>query len=99
MKDTPFYKMKPGSKEVDSPTAFSGKDQSTMGAFNYGTPLNNDPGDKKTTSEPKIKTEQLDEIIMYGEDKSKKRYKPSEVGGRDAGTGKTYVAKAGHPVI
>lgn len=53
MKDTPFYKMKPGSKQVDSPTAFSGKDQGTMSAFNYGTPLNNDPGDKKTTNKPK----------------------------------------------
>ena len=99
MKDTPFYKMYPGSKEVDSPTAFNSKDQGTMSAFNYGSPLNNDPVDKKTTSEPKIKTVQLDEIVMYGEDKSKKKYKPSEVGGRDAGTGKKYVAKAGKPVI
>jgi hypothetical protein len=44
-KDSPFYKMHPGSKQVDSPTAFSGKDQSTMSAFNYGSPLNN--GDDK----------------------------------------------------
>ena len=40
MKNTPFYKMHPGSKEVDSPTAFNSKDQSTMSAFNYGSPLN-----------------------------------------------------------
>ena len=98
MKDTAFYKMYPGSKEVDSPTAFNSKDQGTMSAFNYGSPMNK-PDDKKATSEPKIKTEQLDEIVMYGRDKSKKRYKPSEVGGRDAGTGKKYVAKAGRPII
>ena len=49
MKDTPFYKMKPGSKQVDSPTAFSGKDQGVMSAFNYGSPMNN-PDDKKATS-------------------------------------------------
>lgn len=32
---TPF-KMVAASKEYDSPTAFNNKDQSTMGAFNYG---------------------------------------------------------------
>ena len=96
MKDTPFYKMYPGSKEVDSPTAFNSKDQGTMSAFNYGSPMNKHTPSHK---EPKIKTEKLDEIVMYGEDKSKKKYKPSEVGGRDAGTGKKYVAKAGKPVI
>ena len=47
MKDTAFYKMKPGSKEVDSPTAFNSKDQGTMSAFNYGSPMNN-KGDKKS---------------------------------------------------
>jgi len=51
MKDTPFYKMKPGSKQVDSPTAFNGKDQGVMSAFNYGSPMNN-PDDKKATGEP-----------------------------------------------
>ena len=59
MKDTPFYKMHPGSKEVDSPTAFNSKDQSTMSAFNYGSPLNN-PDDKKSTVQP-IK---LDEVVL-----------------------------------
>lgn len=93
MKDTPFYKMHPGSKEKDSPTVFSGKDQGTMSAFNYGTPM------LKTEPEPKIKTEQLKEIVMYGEDKSKKKYKPSEVGGTDAGTGKKFKPTPGKPVV
>ena len=50
MKDTAFY-MKPGSKQVDSPGIFNGKAQEVMGAFNYGTPMNN-PDDKKATGEP-----------------------------------------------
>jgi len=59
MKDTPFYKMTPGSKEVDSPTAFNSKDQGTMSAFNYGSPMNN-TDDKKATGKP-IK---LDEVVV-----------------------------------
>jgi len=59
MKDTPFYKMYPGSKEVDSPTAFNSKDQGTMSAFNYGSPMNN-TDDKKATGKP-IK---LDEVVV-----------------------------------
>ena len=59
MKNTPFYKMHPGSKEVDSPTAFNSKDQGTMSAFNYGSPMNN-TDDKKATGKP-IK---LDEVVV-----------------------------------
>ena len=97
-KDSPFYKMQPGSKEMDSPTAFSGKDQSTMSAFNYGAPLNNVGGKKKTTA-PKIKTEELEEVVVYAPYKNRKR--PSEVGGTDAQTsgGKKFKAIPGKPVI
>lgn len=96
-KDSPLFKMYPGSKEKDTPTAFNEKDKGVMGAFNYGTPLDTHVEGHKA-AEPRIKTVQLDEIILYGKD-PKKKYKPSEVGGRDAGTGKTFKPTLGDPVI
>ena len=56
------------------------------------TPGHKEKGDR-------IKTEKLDEVVVYAERKNRK--KPSEVGGTDAQVsgGKKFKAKKGKPVI
>jgi len=65
MKDsTPaYFKMNPGSKEVDSPGVFNGKDQGVMSAFNYGTPLNN-PNDKEKVEIGSGASNKLNEVVL-----------------------------------
>lgn len=54
------------------------------------------------SDEDKVSTEKLDNITMYGRDKSKTRFYPSEVGGTDAkdspSGGATFTPQVGRPI-
>tara|TARA_R110000764_G_scaffold66768_1_gene139013 strand:+ start:287 stop:733 length:447 start_codon:yes stop_codon:yes gene_type:complete len=54
------------------------------------------------SDEDKISTEKLDNITMYGRDKSKPKIYPSEVGGTDSvnspSGGATFTSQTGNPV-
>lgn len=103
-----MYKQKPGDplKKLDSPTTFRedspmmklAKDGSNP-MFKYDSPLN-DNHDKKKKGD-RIKTEVLDEVVVYAPVKNRK--KPSEVGGKNAASGPNpgarFTAKKGKPVI
>ena len=102
-----MYKQKPGDplKKLDSPTTFRedspmmkmAKDGSNP-MFKYDSGLaKHEPGHKEVGD--KIKTVNLDEVVVYAERKNRK--KPSEVGGTDAQVsgGKKFKAKKGKPVI
>jgi hypothetical protein len=106
-----MYKQKPGDplKKLDSPTTFRedspmmklAKDGSNP-MFKYDSPLNdNHPDDDKKKKGDRIKTEVLDEVVLYAPVKNRK--KPSEVGGRNAASGPNpgarFTAKKGKPVI
>lgn len=98
-----MYKQKPGDpiKKLDSPTTFRddspiakmAKDKSNP-LFKYDSGLNSNGG-----KGDKIKTEKLDEVVVYAPYKNRK--KPSEVGGQDAQVsgGKKFKVKKGKPVI
>ena len=62
MKDsTPaYFKMNPGSKELDSPGVFNGKDQGVMTAFNYGT----GKGKKGTVEMGEGASNELNEVVL-----------------------------------
>jgi len=66
--------------------------------FKYDSGLaKHEPGHKGGGD--KIKTEQLDEVVVYAPYKNRKR--PSEVGGQDAQVsgGKKFEPKKGKPII
>ena len=102
-----MYKQNPGdpSKKIDSPTTF--REDSTFmklakdgsnGLFKVDSGLyKHTPGHKENGD--KIKTEKLDEVVVYAPYKNRK--KPSEVGGTDAQVsgGKKFKVKKGKPVI
>ena len=79
----------------------------TEGSFNEEqTSLLKTPFNKGTAllKGDKIKTVELDEVVMYPKNRLKKRYQPSEVGGNNAknskkNPGKAFVVKKGDPVI
>tara|TARA_R110000803_G_scaffold41168_1_gene88629 strand:- start:340 stop:675 length:336 start_codon:yes stop_codon:yes gene_type:complete len=54
------------------------------------------------SDEDKISTEKLDNVTMYGRDKSKPKIYPSEVGGTDSvnspSGGATFTSQTGNPV-
>ena len=102
-----MYKQKPGDplKKLDSPTTFREDSPMMKLAKDGSNPMfKMDSGLYKHTSDhkekgDKIKTEKLDEVVLYAPVKNRK--KPSEVGGTDAQVsgGKKFKAKKGKPVI
>ena len=102
-----MYKQKPGDplKKLDTPTTFREDSPMMKMAKDGSNPLfKMDSGLYKheTGHEEKgdrIKTEKLDEVIVYAPYKNRK--KPSEVGGTDAQVsgGKKFEVKKGKPVI
>lgn len=101
-----MYKQKPGDplKKLDSPTTFRSDSAFMKMAqdgsnpmFKYESGLNNNGG-----KGDKIKTEELDEVVVYAPYKNRK--KPNEVGGKNAASSTEnpnaeFKAKKGKPVI
>jgi len=102
-----MYKQKPGDplKKLDTPTTFREDSPMMKMAKDGSNPLfkmdsglyKHTPGHKEEGD--KIKTEKLDEVVVYAPYKNRK--KPSEVGGTDAQVsgGKKFEVKKGKPVI
>jgi len=106
-----MYKQNPGDpiKKLDTPTTFRSDSAFMKMAqdgsnpmFKYDSGLaKHEPGHKGSTGD-KIKTEKLDEVVVYAPYKN--RVKPKEVGGRNAANsaenpGEEFKAKKGKPVI
>lgn len=103
-----MYKQNPGDpiKKLDTPTTFRKNSPVVKMANDPSNPLfkmdsglyKHTPGHKGDTGD-KIKTEQLDEVVVYAPYKNRKR--PSEVGGQDAQVsgGKKFEPKKGKPII
>ena len=102
-----MYKQNPGDpiKKLDTPTTFRKNSPVVKMAKDPSNPLfkmdsglyKHTPGHKEEGD--KIKTEKLDEVVVYAPYKNRK--KPSEVGGTDAQVsgGKKFKVKKGKPVI
>ena len=102
-----MYKQKPGDpiKKLDSPTTFREDSPMMKLAKDGSNPMfkldsgiyKHEAGHKEKGD--KIKTEKLDEVVLYAPAKNRK--KPSEVGGTDAQVsgGKKFEVKKGKPVI
>ena len=102
-----MYKQNPGDpiKKLDSPTTFRANSPAVKLANDPSNALfkmdgglyKHEPGHKEKGD--KIKTEKLDEVVVYAPYKNRK--KPSEVGGQDAQVsgGKKFKVKKGKPVI
>ena len=105
-----MYTQKPGDplKKLDTPTTFRADSAFMKMAqdgsnpmFKYDSGLaKHEPGHKGGGD--KIKTEQLDEVIVYAPYKNRK--KPNEVGGKNAANSAEnpnaeFQAKKGKPVI
>ena len=104
-----MYKQKPGDplKKLDSPTTFREDSPMMKLAKDGSNPMfkldsgiyKHTPGHKEKGD--RIKTEVLDEVVVYAPVKNRK--KPSEVGGRNAASGpnpgEKFTAKKGKPVI
>jgi len=102
-----MYKQNPGDpiKKLDTPTTFRKNSPVVKMANDPSNPLfkmdsglyKHTPGHKGGGD--KIKTEKLDEVVVYAPYKNRKR--PSEVGGTDAQVsgGKKFEPKKGKPII
>lgn len=102
-----MYKQNPGDpiKKLDTATTFRENSPVVKMAKDPSNPLfkmdsglyKHTPGHKEEGD--KIKTEKLDEVVVYAPYKNRK--KPSEVGGTDAQVsgGKKFKVKKGKPVI
>ena len=106
-----MYKQNPGDpiKKLDTPTTFRENSPVVKMANDPSNPLfkmdsglyKHTPGHKGDTGD-KIKTEKLDEVVVYAPYKN--RVKPKQVGGRNAANsaenpGEEFKVKKGRPVI
>ena len=87
----------PGTFREDAPITKLANDPSNALFKMDGGLYKHEPGHKEKGD--KIKTEKLDEVVVYAPYKNRK--KPSEVGGQDAQVsgGKKFQVKKGKPVI